>query len=125
MNYTLENLDVYKLAESFSDKIWDIIQTFEYFTKDTIGKQMARSADSISANIAEGYGRHYFKESKQFYFFARGSIQETKSWLSKCERRNLIDKVNCAKLIEEANFILLKLNSYIKFISEVQKNISK
>ena len=80
MDYTLENLEVYKLAESFSDKIWIIVESFDYFTKDTIGKQIARSADSISANIAEGYGRHYFKESKQFYFFARGSIQETKSW---------------------------------------------
>ncbi|MBS4044480.1 MAG: four helix bundle protein [Chitinophagaceae bacterium] len=121
MDYTLENLDVYKQAESFSDKIWNMVQSFDYFTKDTIGKQVARSEDSISANIAEGYGRHYFKESKQFYFFARGSIQETKSWLGKCERRNLIYKVICTNLIEEANLILLKLNSYIKFISEVQK----
>jgi len=40
---------------------------------------MVRAADSIPANIAEGYGRYFYKESKQFYFYSRGSIQETKA----------------------------------------------
>jgi four helix bundle protein len=81
MDYTLEKLDVYNEAEFFSDKIWKIVESWYYFKKDTIGKQLVRAADSISANIAEGYGRYYYKKSKQFYFYARGSIQETKSWL--------------------------------------------
>jgi four helix bundle protein len=84
MEYTLEKLEVYQLAETFSDTIWNFVCNWKSFEKDTIGKQMVRSADSISANIAEGYGRYFYKESKQFYFYARGSIQETKSWLSKC-----------------------------------------
>lgn len=42
------------------------------------------------------------KKVNNFIFFARGSIQETKSWLGKCERRNLIDKMICTNLIEEA-----------------------
>ena len=57
MEYTLEKLEVYSLAENFSDKIWIIVSKWDYFLKDTIGKQIVRSADSISANIAEGYGR--------------------------------------------------------------------
>jgi hypothetical protein len=69
MDYTLEKLEVYNLAEEFSDEIWDIVEGWKIFLKDTIGKQLVRSADSISANIAEGYGRYYYKESKQFYFF--------------------------------------------------------
>lgn len=121
MEYTLEKLDVYVLAESFSDKIWYVVQSFDNFTKDTVGKQIVRSADSISANIAEGYGRHFYKESKQFYFYSRGSIQETKSWLSKCGRRSIIDKIVCKGLIDEANTILLKLNAYIKFVAQSQK----
>jgi four helix bundle protein len=81
MEYTIEKLDVYNIAESFSDVIWNIVINWGNFEKDTIGKQLVRAADSISANIAEGYGRYFYKESKQFYFYARGSIQETKSWL--------------------------------------------
>ncbi len=113
----MKKLDVYLLAENFLDKIWAIVTTWDYFTKDTIGKQIARTADSISANIAEGYGRFYYQESKQFYFYSRGSIQETKAWLSKCLRRNIIDANICKELIDEAEKILAKLNAYIKFIS--------
>jgi four helix bundle protein len=117
MEYILEKLEVYNLAESFSDKIWNIVSQWDYFTKDTIGKQITRSADSISANIAEGYGRFYYKESKQFYFYSRGSIQETKAWLSKCQRRNIVEENTSKELIDDAEKILAKLNAYIKFVS--------
>ncbi len=79
MEFTLEKLEVYNLAESFSDKIWAIVDKWDYFKKDTLGKQLVRAADSISANIAEGYGRYFYKESKQFYFYSRGSIQGNQS----------------------------------------------
>ena len=125
MDYTLETLEVYQMAEVFSDEIWFIVDGRSNFRKDTIGKQIVRAADSISANIAEGYGRYYYKESKQFYFYARGSIQETKSWLSKCKRRKIIDSKKCDLLSEDAEKILLKLNAYIKFVSKSQKHNKK
>lgn len=118
MEYILEKLDIYNLVETFSDKIWAIVAQWDYFKKDTIGKQLTRSTDSISANIAEGYGRFYYKESKQFYFYSRGSLQETKSWLSKCLRRNIIDEANCKELLSEADKILIMLNAFIKFVSK-------
>jgi four helix bundle protein len=124
MDYTLEKLDVYNEAEFFSDKIWKIVESWDYFKKDTIGKQLVRAADSISANIAEGYGRYYYKESKQFYFYARGSIQETKSWLSKCFRRQLIENEDSKLLINEADKILFMLNAYIKFVAKSQQRNS-
>ena len=125
MDYTLEKLEVYELAELFSDEIWEIIMSWDNFKKDTIGKQVVRSADSISANIAEGYGRFYYKESKQFYFYSRGSIQETKSWLGKCKRRELLQAENCNELIKKIEVIHLKLNAYIKFVSKSAKHNPK
>jgi len=122
MEYTLENLEVYQLSETFSDEIWNIVNTWDHFKKDAIGKQIVRAADSISANIAEGYGRFFYKESKQFYFYARGSIQETKSWLSKCKRRKIIEEPLANSLLESVDTLLLKLNSYIKFVANSPKH---
>lgn len=74
MNYKLEDLEVYNLSEVISDKIWDIVMKWEYFAKDTIGKQLCKAADSISANIAEGYGRYHLKKIKAFVTIAGGQF---------------------------------------------------
>ncbi len=39
MNYTLEKLEVYSLAESVADEIWEIVSNWRIFLQDTIGKQ--------------------------------------------------------------------------------------
>ncbi|MDP2991726.1 MAG: four helix bundle protein, partial [Deltaproteobacteria bacterium] len=88
----LRELEVYNLSEKLSDTIWDIVIKWDYFAKETIGKQLVRAADSIAANIAEGYGRYHYKENKNFCYFARGSLEETKTWLRKSIRRDLIDQ---------------------------------
>jgi four helix bundle protein len=123
--YTLEKLEVYQLSDTFSDEIWSIVGDWDHFTKDTVGKQLVRAADSISANIAEGYGRFYYNESKQFYFYARGSLQETKSWLSKCKRRRIVETGKCDLLIDQVEKILLKLNGFIKFVAKSVKHAPK
>lgn len=125
MEYTLEKLEVYELAEQFSDSIWEMVMGWDQFRKDTIGKQIVRSADSIGANIAEGYGRFYYKASKQFYFYSRGSVQETKSWIGKCKRRKLIGEDKSVELLAMAEVILIKLNAFIKFISKSSKHNPK
>jgi four helix bundle protein len=51
--------------------------------KDTIGKQLVKSTDSISAIISEGFGRYHFLENKNFCFYAHGSLFETKTWITK------------------------------------------
>ena len=42
-----EKLEVYQLAEKLADEIWEIVCKWQYFEKDTVGKQIVRSADSI------------------------------------------------------------------------------
>ena len=61
---TLEELEVYKTAMDIGETISKIIITWNFFDKDTLGKQLIRSADSIALNISEGYGRYSFKENK-------------------------------------------------------------
>jgi len=116
--YNLEDLEVYNLAESFSDEVWFIVDEWSYFAKDTVGKQLVRAADSINANIAEGYGRYHYKENKNFCYFSRGSIIETKGWLKKSKTRKLLSEVQFDQLFEKLQTIHLKLNAYIKFIGK-------
>jgi four helix bundle protein len=107
-------LDVYQLAEELADKIWDAYDTWSAKAQRTIGYQIIRSADSIAANIAEGYGRFTPADRKLFYRYARGSFEETKAWLRKAIRRKLIPQPEV-----EAYKILIdepgpKLNAFIR-----------
>lgn len=54
----LEDIRVYALAEKLADEIWDEVVKGDFFARDTLGKQLVRSADSIAANIAETGGSH-------------------------------------------------------------------
>lgn len=107
-------LDVYQLSEDISDKIWDAYDAWPGKAQRTIGYQIIRAADSIAANLAEGYGRFTPAERKLFYRYARGSFEETKAWLRKAIRRKLIphSEVNAYKdIIAELG---PKLNAFIR-----------
>ena len=98
--------------------IYKIVLLFNYFEKDTVGKQLCRSADSISANIAEGYGRFFYKENKQFCYYSRGSIFETKDWITKLKDRKIITEERFLDLDDKLNTIGKMLNGYIKAIGK-------
>lgn len=86
----IEELALYKRACMLSDEIWNLVSEWkDFFAKDTIGKQLVRAADSIDANIAEGYGRYHYKENKNFCYYSRGSLLETKGFIRKCKSRDL------------------------------------
>ncbi|MBK6273427.1 MAG: four helix bundle protein [Saprospirales bacterium] len=114
----LEDLEVHKLAKQFSNEIWEIVLLFNYFERDTVGKQLCKSADSISANIAEGYGRFFYKENKQFCYYSRGSIFETKDWITKLKDRKIITEERFLDLDDKLNTIGKMLNGYIKAIGK-------
>ena len=109
----MQELDVYKLAESLSDIIWNIYDKWDYKAKYTIGLQIIRAVDSIAANLAEGYGRFTTPDRKKFYLYSRGSFEETKCWLRKSFRRNLIDDDDKEKIVTIINELGPKLNAFI------------
>jgi hypothetical protein len=51
----LRDLEVYKLSMLIGDKVWEAVNRWDSFEKNTLGKQLVRSADSIALNIAEGF----------------------------------------------------------------------
>ena len=69
------------LSEKLADAVWHLVLSWERLAKDTVGKQIIRSADSIGANIAEGTGRGSFVDNRRFVRMARASLYETHHWL--------------------------------------------
>src|SRR5207237_10486495 len=87
-----ENLEVYQLAERLAQTVWKVARGWQQFERDTIGKQLVRAADSIGANIAEGYGRGNGPDHRRFIRIARGSVYEFKHWLRLAFGRGLLGK---------------------------------
>ena len=111
-----ENLRVYQLAEQIADLAWAVVMKWDYFPRDTIGKQLVNSADSIGANIAEGTGRGSFADNRRFAKIARGSLFEVKHWLRRAFKRELLSETEVTsfqKLIQE---LTPKLSAYINSI---------
>ena len=117
---TVEDLEIYQMAVDLAEEIWMIVIKWDYFAKDTIGKQLVRAADSVAANISEGYGRYHYKENRQFSYFSRGSLYEVKTWLLKAKNRNLISEGKYKKLFETVIILLKKLNNYINSIGKTK-----
>jgi four helix bundle protein len=88
----------------------------ELLYKDTLGKQIMRSAISIALYISEGYGRFHFAENKHFCYYNWGSAYETATAIRKAKNRNLISEVEYNLLQEKLSLFLKLMNSYIKLI---------
>ncbi len=113
-----EDLDVYKLAEKLANEIWYIVKKWDYFSKDTIGKQIVRAADSVCANIAEGRGRYNDQDNRRFVKIARGSLYETISWLRLAYARQLLTSTEVDRFKPYIDELLPKLNAYLKSIGQ-------
>ena len=86
---------------------------WDYFARRTVGQQLVRAVDSISANIAESYGRHHVRDVVLFLYYARGSLYETQDWLSKAVQRSLFSDELGRELLDTIQVIAPKLNAYI------------
>ena len=111
-----EELKVFQLAEQLADKVWKIVMSWKYFEKETVGKQLVQASDSIGANISEGAGRGTPKDNQRFIRIARGSFNETKYWLRRAHKRDLLSKTQIEDLKEIIDDLGPCLNGYLKSI---------
>jgi four helix bundle protein len=117
-----ENLRVYALSEDLADAIWEIASHWNHFDRDTVGRQIVRSADSVGANIAEGTGRYGIQDNKRFGYIARGSLNETKHWLRRAFKRNLLSSTQIEMLKPIVDELSPSLNAYIRSIRATKSN---
>ena len=112
MATSFEDLRVLKAAEESADRIWKQVVQWDEFARDVVGKQMARAADSLGANIAESFGRFNFGEKLQFLYYARGSLFEAKYWLNRARVRELMSGAAVQEYISHLTDIAKQLNAF-------------
>ena len=113
MAQLLSDLEVYIIAERLANFVWQVVKKWNYFERETIGKQLVRAVDSVSANIAESHGRYHFKDKQKFGYYARGSFEETRCWLRKCVYRDLLTSEQKVTITKYMDAIGPKLNALI------------
>src|SRR6266404_2768695 len=111
-----EKLRVYRLSENLADELWKTVIGWNYFERDTVGKQLVRAGDSIGANIAEGVGRGKFLDNRRFVRIARGSLNETKQWLRRAHKRGLLTMAQTNVLKPMLDESAPTLNAYLNSI---------
>ncbi|OGE33278.1 hypothetical protein A3E66_05170 [Candidatus Daviesbacteria bacterium RIFCSPHIGHO2_12_FULL_37_16] len=107
---SFEDLIVWQKSRLLNQKIYMITSKFPASERSNLTSQLRRASVSVSANIAEGFGRYHSQESMQFYRTARGSLLEIRSHLYICLDQKYMDKV--------------QLNEAISLIEEVSKMLS-
>ncbi len=112
MALTFEELRVLQAAEAVADGIWRQVVRWDTFARDVVGKQLARAADSVGANIAEAFGRFHYGEKLQFLYYARGSLFETKYWLNRTRTRDLMPSTQVQDYASQLTDLARQLNAF-------------
>ena len=76
--------------------------------------QMRRSASSVTANIAEGFGRQTYKEKVQFCYLAQGSLTELKNFILIAKDVDYLEQKDFDILAEQSNLTHKLLQGYLQ-----------
>jgi four helix bundle protein len=90
--FDFEQLDVYKMALEFANKVFDITKKFDREIQYSLGDQFRRASLSICNNIAEGSGRSTQSSKGQFYGYALDSARECVPMITLSIMQQQIDK---------------------------------
>lgn len=108
----LNDIEAFRISFHLSNYVWDVVLKWSNFSQRTVGEQFVRAVDSISANVAEGFGRYGKKDKIKFYRYSQGSLSESLNWNEKSKFRKLLSK-------EEYNFIFAELQKLPKAINSL------
>jgi len=114
----LNNIKAYKIAFNLSNYVWDIVIKWDWFAKRHVGGQFVEAVDSISANIAEGFGRYNKKDKIKFYRYSQGSVKESFDWNEKSKVRKLLTDEQYHYILGELQKLPKELNQLIHFTNQ-------
>jgi four helix bundle protein len=119
---SFEDLEAWKKARSFKNNISVLVKSFPKDEKYRLVDQIVRSSRSVSANIAEGFGRFHYQENIQFCRQARGSLNETLNHLIDAFDESYIDQNTLDEFRSQFHECLKVLNGYIAYLKKAKKS---
>jgi four helix bundle protein len=118
---TFEDLEIWQLARELRREISALVKTFPPEEKYRLADQMIRASRSVTANIAEGYGRYHYQENIQYCRQSRGSLFEMIDHMTVALDEGYIAGDRFESLKERISIVIKKLNGYIHYL-EKRKN---
>lgn len=97
-------------------KITRRVKQFPSEEKYRLVDQIVRAARSVTANIAEGYGRFHYQEYVQFCRHARGSLYELIDHLIVAQEEGLITGAELQEFRFDVENCLAVLNGFINYL---------
>ena len=108
-----KDLDVWQVAREFRNEMYKVARTLPDGEKYALGTQIRRAACSVTANIAEGFGRFGYQENAQFCRQARGSVFELRDHLTTCVDQGYITTKEGERLDAIGQRAAQLLNGYL------------
>ena len=120
-----KDLECYKEARILRIYISRLTKKFPENEKYLLTKQIIDCSRSISRNIAEGYGRFAYNDTRHFFIIARGSSTETMEQLITAFDENYIDEIELKNGIDKCELVFKLINGYISYLDKSKLQISK
>ena len=115
---SLDDVQAYKTAFHLSNYVWGVVVKWDSFAKNTVGKQFVTAVDSVSANLAEGFGRFHKKDKIKFYRYSYGSVKEALDWNEKSKVRSLITSEEYEYIYQQLSLLPKEINGLIKLTNQ-------
>lgn len=110
---SFQELKVWQDAHKFTILVYKITDKFPANERFGLTMQLRRSASSIGANIAEGFGRYHYKDKIKFYLNARGSAAESENHILLARDIKHLTVAESETLLNNMKEILRELNGLI------------
>jgi four helix bundle protein len=114
---SFKDMKLWQKALHLSGKIFQLTHKLPKSEDYGLTSQIRRSANSVTSNIAEAFGRRTRKDKRNFYIIARGSAFETQSHLLYGLKVEYFDSQSVEILVEEYQDLIHQLNKIMKALS--------
>jgi four helix bundle protein len=117
-------LEAWKHARALRAELYRMVQAFPQEEKFGLAAQIRRAASSVTANLAEGYGRYSYQENVQFCRISRGSLYELRDHLTAALDAGYIPKARYDELDAMAISVVRPVNGYIRATNNLKASKS-
>jgi four helix bundle protein len=111
---SFEQLEVWQISQDWAVRIYELTKLSPREEAFGVTSQVRRLVASISANIAEGFGRQTKKNKLHFYVIAYGSALETKNFLYLARKLSYINQDDLDELLELGTSAQKLLNAFMR-----------